>query len=175
MNIVQVGCNDCNDHVLEYIKTNFNKVNKLVLIDPVKNKLENCSELYKEFTNIDIVLVHSAITPKNKDTKINLFYSTDDVGRQHTSFNRQHLVAHLWPIHTIRKVRCKAKSINKIFEEFNLKTVDRLYVDTEGLDVQIINSINFDKWDIPYIRFESGHSDGPHSTGRKYNDLKKFF
>ena len=51
-----------------------------------------------------------------------------------------------------RKERVPARNINKLFKELNLQTIDRLYIDTEGLDVDIINSIDFSNFDIKFLR-----------------------
>lgn len=60
-------------------------------------------------------------------------------------------------------------SINSLLK--NYTDIDRLYVDAEGSDIDIINSIDLEKFDIPYIMFEYIHSDGPLSWGGQKYDL----
>ena len=54
-----------------------------------------------------------------------------------------------------------AININDLFEEYGLNTIDRLYIDVEGYDVDIVNSIDFDKYKVNRLRFEATHTHAP--------------
>ena len=52
-------------------------------------------------------------------------------------------------------VKIKSKPLSKIFNEYNVKKVDYLSIDTEGSEYEILNSINFDEVDIRVISTEN--------------------
>jgi hypothetical protein len=168
MNIVQVGCNDCQDSLKDYVYENHKQIKKLVLLDPNDTRILGCNDVYKDY-DFELVVVPKAITTQNDD-KLMLYLNPEETNGHHTSFNKEHLLAHNHPEHKIQTVQFPAININKLFEEHGQP--DRLYVDTEGYDIDIIKSIDFTKWDIPYIKFEVVHSDGAFSyTTRKCVDF----
>jgi hypothetical protein len=62
-------------------------------------------------------------------------------------------------------------TFNNIMEKYSLINLDYLFIDTEGLDTYIINSIDFKKYNIKNISFESKHTDGPFITGENANQI----
>jgi len=48
-----------------------------------------------------------------------------------------------------------------------------LHIDVEGLDADIILYLDLQKYNIPYIVFESAHSDGYFTQGSKYQQCVK--
>ena len=48
--------------------------------------------------------------------------------------------------------------------------MDYLYIDTEGLDVHIISSIDYSKYKINNIIFEIAHTDGAFKIGNNCNE-----
>ena len=52
-------------------------------------------------------------------------------------------------------VKIKSKPLSKIFNEYNVKKVDYLSIDTEGSEFEILNSINFNEVDIRVISTEN--------------------
>jgi hypothetical protein len=57
-------------------------------------------------------------------------------------------------------------TFNNIMEKYNLTDLDYLFIDTEGLDIHIIASIDFQKYNIKNIIFEQMHADGPFNIGK---------
>jgi hypothetical protein len=49
-----------------------------------------------------------------------------------------------------------------------------LYIDTEGLDVHIISSINYSKYRINNIIFEIAHTDGANTRGANYSEIVNY-
>jgi FkbM family methyltransferase len=163
MNIIQIGCNDGKDHVFDFVKENIDNINKLILIDANKNCIDYCKNIqYKNISKAEFLFC--AITNNNDEHVILYTNDNDNFGRSpHASLSNQHVINHL---HTeIARYKVPAKNINKLFEDLNFKTIDRLYIDVEGLDVDLINAINFENFDIKFLLFESQHSDGVHSGG----------
>ena len=164
MNIVQIGCNDCHidDPVQSYILENHKDIKKLILVDANKRKMmKGCKSLYEQF-DFDLVLIPKAITAENNN-ELTIYMSLTDLNGQHTSVNKNHLLRHDHREENIHKFVLPAININKLFEENNLTKIDRLYIDTEGYDIEIIKSIDFERWDISFIYFEVAHSKHAHS------------
>ena len=156
MNIVNIGCNNGDDHVLAFCKKHKTKLNKVLMVDPNTNKLDECRQNY---TGIgDVEFVNKAITVDNNN-EITLYVDHSCSTGHHTSFRKEHLEAHNHK--QIAEELFPAININDLFEEHGLNTIDRLYVDVEGYDVDIINSIDFIKYKVNRLRFEATHTHAP--------------
>jgi hypothetical protein len=55
--------------------------------------------------------------------------------------------------------------------KYDLEIIDYLFIDTEGLDVHIIASIDFIKYKIKNIIFEAVHTDGAFNRGENFNKI----
>ena len=168
MNIIQIGCNDGKDHVFDFIKQNQQNINKLILIDANINCIEVCKEKYKDIPNVEYL--HCAIMPNNQEY-VN-FYIPDN--NELTNGHSSTLLSHLKNLNysKVKEIKTPSKNLNSLFKEFNFKKIDRLYIDTEGLDVDIIESIDFNAIEIDYLMFEYIHSDGYLTYGgSKLNNL----
>ena len=60
-------------------------------------------------------------------------------------------------------------TINKLMDKYNLLELEYLFIDAEGLDVFIIDSLEFNKYNYKNIIFEAVHSDGPFTQGNNLN------
>jgi hypothetical protein len=160
MKIIQIGCHIGNDHVYSFITENINNIENLYLIDANIHSLKECKENY---ANIEgVTFLNYAITPTD-DEYIDIVLPFNELTSSHVSTFESHLIKHNHA--NLIKQKVKAININKLFEELNLSVIDRVYIDTEGLDIQIINSIDYSKINIKYLMFEYIHSDGTLSWG----------
>jgi hypothetical protein len=161
MKIIQIGCNDGKDHVFKYVLENVNNIEDLYLIDANKNCVEACKEQYKNIEGI--TYLHYAITFSDEEFVDLCIPNNNETTSGHSSLIEDHLKGHNY--FNYRKEKVPAKNINKLFQELNLKIIDRLYIDTEGLDVDIVNNIDFDQIEIKFLMFEYIHSDGTLTWG----------
>jgi hypothetical protein len=159
MNIVQIGVNDGKDHVLEYIKTNVNNINSLFLVDANPKCLDVAKTQYTFIENVNYVNLAISL---DGDDKKQFFIPFGSETHAHASLNIDHIHKHGHINYDTIIVECK--SINNFLNFLN-KNIDRLYIDTEGLDISIIDSLDFNIFKIPYIEFEYIHSDGTLSFG----------
>jgi hypothetical protein len=160
MKILQIGCNNGKDHVLQYIK-NHDNITEVILIDASSEAIARCKETYSDIPNS--TFLHSAVVTDDSGF-VDLFIPTNDDGSEHSSLNFDHLVKHHHK--NISNIKVPAININILLEIH--KSIDRLYIDTEGLDAQLVSSINFSKYKIPYIFFEFVHSDGAFNIGTNF-------
>lgn len=164
MNILQIGCNDGNDHVFQYIKTQTD-TNQVVLIDASFEALERCKQTYQNIQNCKFL--HNAVITDDREF-VNLFVPANNNDSQHSSLSFDHLLKHNHE--HISTIKVPAININVLLEIY--KPVDRLYIDTEGLDSQLVCAINFSKYKISYIFFEFVHSDGAFNIGQNFDRTK---
>ncbi len=170
MTVIQIGAHTGDDHVSEYLRKN--QYNQAILIEANPYCIDQLTEYYKNFH--DITIRNLAITIDG-ESSINLYIPSSDMISQHTSGQKNHLIRH--DHQEICSVEVPATSINTIIEGHR---DIRLYIDTEGLDIDIVNSTDFDDNDIKYLEFEYIHSDGPLSWGGPKLDcclqrLEKYF
>lgn len=159
MNIVQIGSNDCFtcDDCFKFVEANRNKIDRLICVDPNIDKLSNCFKVYENFDFELQIMARAIITDPNQKT-VRLYYSNVEVNGHHTSIYREHLLKIGWEPYNIYHKDHLACTANQLFGMSKLKTIDRLYVDCEGYDVDIISSIDYNKYDVKFIRFENTHS-----------------
>ena len=162
MKIIQIGCNNGKDHVYDYIISHppqNQKIESIVLIDANINALDECKKTYQDIKNVQFI--NAAIV--GDDTKnVVLFFPSNSVDSEHSSIYKEQLILHK---HTdISAVEVEAIHINDILSSYY--PIDRLYVDAEGVDIEIVFNINYNKYKIPYIYFEYAHSDGAFTVGK---------
>lgn len=153
MNIVQIGTCVANDDLTTIIGKK--QPNKLILIEPLSIHNNEIKKCYDWVNNLHIENI--AITSKTED---NLkFYYHKENGPEYVlaSTSIEHILKHNYRIDGIIEISVKTMTINDLFDKYNLIDIDILYIDSEGLDDQIIKSINFDKYNIENIYFENLH------------------
>ena len=70
MNLIQLGTNTGNDHVLEFVKLYNNQLDNIILVEPISELNNSIKENYKDY---NIKINNSAIIPSNwNEGKINL-------------------------------------------------------------------------------------------------------
>jgi FkbM family methyltransferase len=146
MNILQIGTCDGGDHVFDFCQENKE------LLD-----IPHCEFIEKAVVVDDVEEIEIFIPTEQ----------TDDIS-QHASTRKEHVLA--LEHDEARSVNVAATRINKLLELFS-DGVDRLYIDTEGLDADIIMDIDFTKFSIPYIQFEYVHNDGTYIVGPKLSKV----
>lgn len=158
MNIIQIGCNNCNDHVSRYVNNNNDKIDHLILIDIDKSFVDNANIVYKNVKKLTTIV--SAITPDPNQKEITLYHVKNNMFSGHTSFSYDHMLVHRHPPENIVEVNHPARTITSVLEEYNIKDIERLYIDTEGLDVDILYTIDYNKYNVSHITFEHIHCGG---------------
>lgn len=167
MNIIQVGCHDGNDHVYKFICENKNFINSVHLIEPIKENLIKAIELYKSFNFINFHNI--AIVENDSTNEIEIFCANDIKESQTASIFKSHSSYFQSNINS-RIVSCC--NLNKFFKNNNIYNIDRLYIDTEGLDCKIIDSIDFSLYNIEYLEYEYIHADGTHIHGKMDKEIE---
>lgn len=166
MNIIQIGCNTCEDSVFAFVKENASKIENFIAVDVLAKCIEIAKEKYS-FLGDKARMVNTAIG--NKNGLVDFFYPTSDEKSQHASLNVNHVIGHLHC--KIEKRVSPCLNINDFLASLSFEEIDYFFIDVEGLDVLILLEMDLEKYHPKHLQFEYVHSDGAHSVGENLNKL----
>jgi FkbM family methyltransferase len=143
---VQIGASRGYDGFYEICRNN--DPSKIILIEPHKSCHDFLKECYKDFGS-KVYYEELAIVDDENITTAKLVdpYNTTE----HCSI----VPLKGWSLDRIIDV--PATTITNIFKKYNLFDIGVLYIDTEGYDSRIINSIDFNTVNIKNIVYEAWH------------------
>jgi FkbM family methyltransferase len=170
MKIIQIGSNNGNDSVRQFITENQNNIDLVVLVEPIPFILDQLKENYKNFNNI---FIENIAISDDEFEKFTLYYE-EGSNYELSSFRKQHLIDCNCSLEKIKSIDVDCLTINQLFEKHNIDTLDYLHIDTEGLDVHIISSIDFNKFKINNIIFEIIHADGTQQMETNYTETIEY-
>ena len=155
--------------------------NKVLLIEPVKYNFDQLKNRFKNYKNI--IFENVAIGDKNE--LIDFFHvleSSIDKLKKHWasgigSFSKEHILKHRTKRfqiteEDIRCIKIKAITFNKLIDKYKIEYINKLMIDAEGFDYNIIKSIDFKKIFIKEIIFEKKHLSTTFQIGSKLNEIK---
>ena len=158
------------------------KNKNILLVEPVPY---NYKVLKKNFEkNNNIFICTNAIFSENKTERF-YFVKEDSITKlgKHWasgigSFSKQHILNHKTKRFKIEEDDIESIEINYInFEtlvsNYEIKSIDKLQIDVEGAEFNILNSIDFNKIKVNNILFESKHFDGTFTEGEKLKLIKE--
>ena len=159
----------------------FDKEN-ILLVEPVPYNYNKLKERFINSKNIQICT--NAIFSEHKISK---FYyvnekSISKLGKHWASgigsFNKNHILDH-----RTKRFKVEEKDIDEIeiefitfdnlIEKYLIESIDKLQIDVEGAEYEILKSIDYKKINISSIQFESKHFDGTFKEGVKLEEIKK--
>ena len=164
-----------------------NEINKfkdhnILLVEPVPYNIEILEKKYGGIDNIYIC--KNAIFSKKKTSS---FYyvngkSIHKLGKHWASgigsFDKNHILNHKSKRFKIEdddiiEMKMNFITFKDIIDIFSVKSINRLQIDVEGAEYEILNSIDFKNTIIDSILFESKHFDGTFKEGDKLLEIKK--
>lgn len=165
MVVVQIGSNRGNDELTSIIKGI--SVNKLILVEPMSKFNESLLKVYKDVDNLFIENI--AITD-DIDKKFEIFYLHEKMDenveqssllKSHINkvFNRPEYTSDKSYDTQLIEMEVNCSTINKLFNKYELKNIDILFIDAEGFDDKIIKSIDFSNFNVDKIYYENMHID----------------
>jgi FkbM family methyltransferase len=182
MNIIQIGTNRANDDITPLINQYSSILNKFIAVEPLSVHHPTIKECYK---NIHQLIIEGiVITPFPKEEKLTFYYHKEDgPGFEVASTNKEHILKHVIynPKLTeegIVELNVDCLTLNQLFKKYDLIDIDILYIDAEGLDFDLIKSIDFDKFNIINIIYEHLHIDGEKAIkfleSKGYNTIRNY-
>ena len=153
---------------------------KKLLVEPVPYNLLELRQNTKNIQNIFIE--ESAIS--NKDEK-KLFYSIKRSSinklKKHWasgigSFDKEHILNHKSKRFDVSDLDIDELSINclsfsSLLSKYGVTNVEKLIMDVEGYEYNLLKSINYDSVKIKKILFEKKHFDGTFKEGNKLEEI----
>lgn len=152
--LIQIGCNTGNDIVSELVRKE--KLDYILLIDANPYCIEQAKLHYAEVDNVHFEVAAVSNTQKNVIFYIPHFDTRTTSA--HSSLNKNHVLKHGHEETKIKEFTMRSKTFTEIMEEHELLSVSKLFIDCEGEDVNIIKSLNFNKFLIEYIMYEHRHA-----------------
>ena len=169
-------------HIGIHIKSEIEKIlpEKVLLVEPVPH---NVVEIKKNLNNLEgIIIEQFALSDKNetrnfyfvKNTSIHKLkkHWSSGIG----SFNKQHLLDHKSKRFKIEeedidKISIEAIRFKDLVEKYQIKQINKLIIDVEGSEYEILSDIDFNSLEIKKILFEYKHFDGYKKTGKKLEEI----
>ena len=169
-------------HIGIHIKSEVQQIlpEKVLLVEPVPH---NVDALKNNLAGLEGLIVEQvALTNKNetknfyfvKDTSIHKLkkHWSSGIG----SFNKQHLLNHKSKRFKIEeedidKVSIETIRFKDLVEKYQIKQIEKLLIDVEGSEYEILSDIDFNSLDIKKILFEYKHFDGYKKTGKKLEEI----
>lgn len=169
-NYVQIGSNIGNDDFYEMCRNVSEKTN-ILLIEPNGLLLQQLEENYRELKNDNLNIKIFNIGIVSNIQNINNLYIYHDGGLSST-LRRRTLGE------PIEKIKFIPKTFNDFCLEHEISNIEVLFIDTEGLDYEILNSIDIEKINIKDIYFEYWPHENDDLNGKVLtgdHQLKKVF
>jgi FkbM family methyltransferase len=187
IDILQIGAhvgNTCNDPIFN--KNEIENYNDIILIEPVPYLFKQLKNNYSTKKNFDKITFLN-IAASNKNGSIDLYIPSEknDFSKfgfwanQLASVNQDHIKIHI-PECIVDKITVETKTLNTLIEEFNIESIENLFIDTEGHDYEILMDLDLTKLKPKNIWFENKHMDGvkfafDKNNCPRYNELMKHF
>jgi len=155
---------------------------QILLVEPVPYNYIKLKEDFKNKENIKICT--NAVFSENKKRK---FYYVDEnsitkLGKHWASgigsFNKNHILDHKTKRFKIEdqdiiETEIEFITFESLVKKYSIKSIDKLQIDVEGAEYEILKSINFKNIRIKSIQFESKHFDGTFKEGPKLEEIKQ--
>ena len=152
-NLVQIGTNMAYDDFARIVKGLGNdNINQLILVEPIESCNKNIKTCYDGF---DYVLENKVINVDKTKTTETFYISKYN---WLSSLKESHIEKHKTDEIPV-KVSVNAITLNNLFKKHNLKNIDILFIDSEGMDDELVKSIDFNLYDIDTIYYEHLHID----------------
>lgn len=103
-----------------------------------------------------------------------LYIDGDDPTSPHASFDLEFIHAHGHAKTKAIALTVDCITLQDLLTSHHLNAIDRLMIDTEGCDAEIILSTNFSKFQINKIIFEHSHTDGPCTQGVRFDEILRY-
>lgn len=176
MNIIQIGTNRANDDVTPLVNQYSSILNKFIAVEPLSVHHSTIEECYKNMPQL--IIEGIAITPTPIQEQLTFYYHKEDgPGFEVASTNREHILKHVIfnPKLTedgLVELKVDCLTLNQLFDKHTLTNIDILYIDAEGLDFELIKSIDFNRFNVTNIIYEHLHIDGEEAI--KFLELKGY-
>ena len=167
-------------HILSDIEEYKDK--QILLVEPVPHNLRILKENIANYKAIKVEPITIG-----QENKIRKFYfineeSVTSLGKHWASgigsFEKQHILNHKTKRFNvtdehIETIDVQSLTFNELMNKYSISEIDKLQIDVEGAEYEILNSIDYKNMNINKILFESKHFDGTFNEGKKLKSIKE--
>jgi FkbM family methyltransferase len=162
MNLVQLGANVGNDHVQKFIE-GFN-FNKIILVEPITK----CHPILKEnYKNVPNIHIESSVIISDPNTfKVDFYYiDYPEYNIGGSNFEVSSLYEGITSSRGTnwrdlgRKIELDSLNFESLLAKYNISKVDFLFIDIEGEDEKVLNSLDLSKYDFKIVMWERNDDD----------------
>ena len=153
---------------------------KALLVEPVEHNVKSIKKNLKNFKNL--IIEEIALADK---TEIRDFFFIKEKSihklKKHWasgigSFDKKHILSHRNKRFKVEEENIQKKEIQcltfkDLIEKYEITSIEKLNIDIEGSEYEILNEIDYDKINIKKIMFEYKHFDGYFKTGVKFEEI----
>lgn len=174
MKVVQIGSNKGNDNLSEHLLANYDELEFGLFVEAIPLHINDLKKCYSKFKNIIVENV-AITTPENKNKTVKFYLHTKDGPTYEISSIVKNHVLHYGKIMPhlqggkIIEFDLKCISLDDLFEKYKIIDLDWLFLDLEGLDAEILLSLNWKKYNIKRVEFEHLH------LGKNKENILKLF
>ena len=160
--IVQIGANYGDDDLANYIKKNCFDIDFALFVEANQVHISALKECYKNYKNAIIENIAVKL-PHVEDDELTIFYHTND-GPQYgiSSCDINHILKHVEFVPylkdgEIKSFRVPCITMEELFDKYDIKELDWLLLDVEGIDAELLLSFNWEKYKIKRVEVEHLH------------------
>lgn len=162
MKVIQIGSNRGNDTLSEHLIENYQELEFGLFVEANSLHISELKKCYSKFKNayFENIVIQSA-SYSEQTTKFYL-HTHDKPFYAISSCIKEHLIQHERDVPHLQggkilEFELNCMTINDLFEKYNLINLDWLLIDAEGLDAEILLSLNWNKYQIKRVDFEYLH------------------
>lgn len=163
MKIVQIGACQGNDHVTNLVKNS--NIEFLLLVEANPFNIENLKKCYIDYPHI---IENIAVTSNIVTDSISFYYSVTDGPRYEVSSIKKSHTSNYCEEKALREIKIPAISLNLLLDKYNIKYLDYLFLDIEGIDAEVALSLDLKKYNIKHIQIEFLHLGDQHQNVINY-------
>jgi GR25 family glycosyltransferase involved in LPS biosynthesis len=166
LKVVQIGCNRGYDDLYEYLSLNYkeNEIEFGLFVDANKIHIDSVKECYKKYNNIFVENL-GIKSPSHEHDHLTFYYHPEESNYEIASCKKEHIQKCIdWPGSSltdgnIETFEISCITLEELFDRYNLKEIDWLLLDIEGLESDILLNFNWEKYLIKKVEFEYLHLD----------------
>ena len=129
---------------------------KIYIIEANSIHIDNLKKFYSKYKNIKIFNL-AISSDKTFLKKMVFFYCLNDAPNYQIFSNSKSFVKKYFPNGVIKKKTVECLRISEFLEKNNIKNIDYLSIDIEGMDYDVLINLNLNKFKIKNISFEHLH------------------
>lgn len=140
----------------KFIKENIQNEDKAFIIEANSKNIQKLSKCWQKFPNVKILNI-AIVDNDTVEKKIKFYFADEDAPHYHVcSIDIKH-VKKYYPNSNIKEFEIQCVTIHELLEKLNIKIVEYLSIDIEGIDLKLLMSIDLNKYKINNISIEYLH------------------